>query len=233
MCTVVCSDTSPNSTMRVLTTPRIKTHISPRRALAMKPIDKSVASTAHYGPSVMDNLEIPDINGGDIMPPLSLCVDADFSRVSVGIPTSKPSHQITKITKIKKLTDKNNQPETEINATSCNVGSADAPVLNNNPPPPMLTVACSSTSPASTMSVLTTRLTKTRQLLRLALAMRPIDEYIAITMHYGPSVMDNSEIPMVNGGDMMPPLSPCVDADFARVSVGIPKSNLPARSKNQ
>ena len=29
---------------------------------------------------------------------------------------------------------------------------------------------------------------------------------------------------MVNGVNMMPSLSPCVDADFARVSVGIPKS---------
>ena len=29
---------------------------------------------------------------------------------------------------------------------------------------------------------------------------------------------------MVNGGDTMPPLSPCVDVDFARVSVGITKS---------
>ena len=36
--------------------------------------------------------------------------------------------------------------------------------------------------------------------------------------------MENLEIPMVNGGDMMPPLSPCVGADFAWVSVGIPKS---------
>ena len=36
--------------------------------------------------------------------------------------------------------------------------------------------------------------------------------------------MENSEIPMANGGDMMPPLSPCVDADFARVSVGISMS---------
>ena len=29
---------------------------------------------------------------------------------------------------------------------------------------------------------------------------------------------------MVNGGDMMPPLPLYVDTDFARVSVGIPKS---------
>ena len=36
--------------------------------------------------------------------------------------------------------------------------------------------------------------------------------------------MENSGIPIVNGGDMMPPLSPCVDTDFAQVSVGIPKS---------
>ena len=41
--------------------------------------------------------------------------------------------------------------------------------------------------------------------------------------------MDNSGIPMVNGGAMMPPLSPCVDADFDRISVGILKSK-PSRA---
>ena len=40
------------------------------------------------------------VNGGDMMPPLSLCVDADFARVSVGIPKSKPSHAITKINEL-------------------------------------------------------------------------------------------------------------------------------------
>ena len=53
-----------------------------------------------------------------MMPPLSPCVDADFDQVSVGIPTSKPSHQITKITKNKQSTDKNKPPETDINTTS-------------------------------------------------------------------------------------------------------------------
>ena len=36
------------------------------------------------------------VNGGDIMPPLSLCVDSDFAWFSVGIIQSKPSHAITK-----------------------------------------------------------------------------------------------------------------------------------------
>ena len=40
------------------------------------------------------------VNGGDMMPPLSPCVDADFSRVSVGIPKSKPSRAITKINEL-------------------------------------------------------------------------------------------------------------------------------------
>ena len=40
------------------------------------------------------------VNGGDMMPPLSPCVDADFSRVSVEIPKSKPSRAITKINKL-------------------------------------------------------------------------------------------------------------------------------------
>ena len=123
------------------------------------------------------------------MPSLSPCVDADFDQVSVGIPTSKPSRAITKI---KQLMDENKPPKTDINATFCNVGLADAPVLNNNHTPPMLTVACSGTSPASTMSVLTTPRTKTRRSLRLGLAMRPIDESVASTAHYGLSVMDNS-----------------------------------------
>ena len=35
-----------------------------------------------------------------MMPPLSPCVDADFARVSVGIPTSKPSRAITKINEL-------------------------------------------------------------------------------------------------------------------------------------
>ena len=39
------------------------------------------------------------VNGGDMMPQLSPCVGADFARVSVGIPKSKPSHAITKINK--------------------------------------------------------------------------------------------------------------------------------------
>ena len=64
----------------------------------MRPIDESVALTAHYGPSVMENSEIPMVNGGDMMPPLSPCVNADFDRVSVGIPKSKPSHAIKKST---------------------------------------------------------------------------------------------------------------------------------------
>ena len=33
-------------------------------------------------------------------------------------------------------------------------------------------------------------------------------------------------MPILNGGDMMPPLSPYVDADVSRVSVGIPKLKL-------
>ena len=40
------------------------------------------------------------INGGDMMPPLSPCIDADFSRVSVGIPKSKHSRTITKINEL-------------------------------------------------------------------------------------------------------------------------------------
>ena len=59
--------------------------------------------------------------------------------------------------------------------------------------------------------------------------MRTIDESVASTPHFGTSVMDNSDIPMVNGGDMMPPLSPCVNAESDRVSVGIPKSK-PSRA---
>ena len=35
-----------------------------------------------------------------MMPPLSPCVDADFARVSVGIPMSKPSRAITKINEL-------------------------------------------------------------------------------------------------------------------------------------
>ena len=41
--------------------------------------------------------------------------------------------------------------------------------------------------------------------------------------------MENSEISIFNGGDMMPPLSPYIDTDFAWVSVGIPKSK-PSRA---
>ena len=96
MLTVACSGTSPASTMSVLTTIRTKTHQSLRQALAMKHISESVASTTHYGTSVTENLEIPDVNGGDIMPPLSPCVNAEFTRVSVGIPTLKSSRTITK-----------------------------------------------------------------------------------------------------------------------------------------
>ena len=66
----------------------------------MRPIDEYVASTAHYGPSVMDNSEISMVNGGEMMPPLSPCLDAGFARVSVGIPKSKPSHAITKTNKL-------------------------------------------------------------------------------------------------------------------------------------
>ena len=40
------------------------------------------------------------VNGVDMMPPLSLCVDADFAWVSVGIPKSKHSRAITKINKL-------------------------------------------------------------------------------------------------------------------------------------
>ena len=40
------------------------------------------------------------VNGGDIMPPLSPCINADFARVSVGIPKSKPSRAITKINEL-------------------------------------------------------------------------------------------------------------------------------------
>ena len=57
--------------------------------------------------------------------------------------------------------------------------------------------------------------TKTRRSLQLALAMRPIEKSVVLTAHYGPSVMENLEIPMVNGGDTIPSLSQCVDADFA------------------
>ena len=35
-----------------------------------------------------------------MMPSLSLCVDADFARVSVGVPTSKSSRAITKINEL-------------------------------------------------------------------------------------------------------------------------------------
>ena len=66
----------------------------------MRPIDESVASTAHYGLSVMENSEISMVNGGDMMPPLPLYVDTEFARVSVGIPKSKPSRAITKINKL-------------------------------------------------------------------------------------------------------------------------------------
>ena len=48
----------------------------------------------------MENSEIPIVNGGDMMPLLSLCVDADFARVSVGIPKSKLSRAITKINEL-------------------------------------------------------------------------------------------------------------------------------------
>ena len=48
----------------------------------------------------MENSEIPMVNGGDMMPPLSLCVDAAFARVSVGVPMSKPSRAITKINEL-------------------------------------------------------------------------------------------------------------------------------------
>ena len=48
----------------------------------------------------MENSEIPMVNGGDIMPPLSPCVNTDFDWVSVGITKSKPSHAITKINKL-------------------------------------------------------------------------------------------------------------------------------------
>ena len=34
------------------------------------------------------------------MPPLSLCVNTDFARVTVGIPKSKPSRTITKINEL-------------------------------------------------------------------------------------------------------------------------------------
>ena len=86
----------------------------------------------------MDNSEIPDANGGDMMPPLSPCVDADLARVSVGVPTSKPYRQITKTTKVKQLTDKNKSPDNDINETSCDIGSDDAPILDNNPPTPLI-----------------------------------------------------------------------------------------------
>ena len=66
----------------------------------MRPIDESVVSTAHYGPAVMENSEISMVNGGDMMPPLSPCVDADFDRVSVEISKSKPSRAITKINEL-------------------------------------------------------------------------------------------------------------------------------------
>ena len=52
----------------------------------------------------MENSELPMVNSGDIMPPLSPCVDTDFDQVSVEIPKSKPSRAITKINK---LTHKN------------------------------------------------------------------------------------------------------------------------------
>ena len=44
----------------------------------------------------MENSEIPMVNGGDMMPPLYLCVDSNSAWFSVGIPTSKPSHAIIK-----------------------------------------------------------------------------------------------------------------------------------------
>ena len=40
------------------------------------------------------------VNGSDMMPTLSPCVDAEFSRISVGIPKSKPSCAITKINEL-------------------------------------------------------------------------------------------------------------------------------------
>ena len=40
------------------------------------------------------------VNGGDMMPPLSPCVNAEFSQVSVGIPKSKHSRAIPKINKL-------------------------------------------------------------------------------------------------------------------------------------
>ena len=66
----------------------------------MRPIDESIALTAHYRPFVMENLGIPIVNGGDMMPLLSPCVDTDFAQVSVGIPKSKPSCAIAKINKL-------------------------------------------------------------------------------------------------------------------------------------
>ena len=48
----------------------------------------------------MKNSETPDVNGGDIMPLLFPCVDAEFSRFSVGIPKSKPSRAIKKINEL-------------------------------------------------------------------------------------------------------------------------------------
>ena len=100
MLTVALSGTSPASTMSVLTTPRTKTCRSLRLALTMRPIDKSFAPNAHYRPSLMENSETPMVNGGDFIPPLSLCVDAGFNRVSVGIPKSKPSRSIIKINEL-------------------------------------------------------------------------------------------------------------------------------------
>ena len=47
-----------------------------------------------------ENPELPMVNLGDMMPSLSPCVDADFSRVSVEIPKSKPSRAITKINEL-------------------------------------------------------------------------------------------------------------------------------------
>ena len=40
------------------------------------------------------------VNGGDMMFPLSPCVETDFAQISVGIPKSKPSHAITKINEL-------------------------------------------------------------------------------------------------------------------------------------
>ena len=125
-----------------------------------KPIDASVASTAHYRPSVMENLEIPDANGGDTMPPLSPCFNADFAWVSVGIPKSKPSRVITKPPKSNnRRTRISHQRRTSMQHPVTSDLSMH-PSLLTPPPPPMLTVSCSGTAPASTIRVLTTPCTK-------------------------------------------------------------------------